>query len=152
MSKFRKKPRAKKKTFVRLPKSEYKNYINSPKWRAVRQRYFKSKLPQDCLICNSPKVDLHHRTYKRLGFEYLVDLMPLCREHHDDCHAYIKKHNQNLTSGTNRYLRANTNRWHGPQGKNPKFRVKTKARKTESQAKNSTPGTEQSDQLERQTA
>lgn len=37
-------------------------------------------------MCWDPNVDLHHKTYKRLGEERLTDLLPLCRLHHDLAH------------------------------------------------------------------
>ena len=89
----------------RLPKWHYQNYINSLAWRNKRQQYFDSKLPQKCLVCDSRTVDLHHRTYKRLGNEWLNDLVPLCRQHHDECHAFIKSKKLNLWGGTKLYVR-----------------------------------------------
>ncbi len=89
----------------RLPKWQYQNYINSLEWRKKRQQYFDSKLTQKCLVCDSQTVDLHHRTYKRLGKEWLNDLVPLCRQHHDECHAFIKRKRLNLWGGTKLYVR-----------------------------------------------
>jgi hypothetical protein len=62
-------------------------YLESAQWRAVKARYRRSRLPQKCVVCFDPNVDLHHRTYKRLGAERLTDLEPLCREHHDQLHT-----------------------------------------------------------------
>lgn len=65
----------------------YRDYIKSPEWADVKARYQKSRLPKKCMACGSKNYDLHHRTYKRLGKEWLTDLVPLCREHHDQTHA-----------------------------------------------------------------
>ena len=64
----------------------YRRYLLSDYWRATRERYRASRLPQGCWVCRAPNVDLHHRTYARLGNEKVSDLVPLCREHHDQLH------------------------------------------------------------------
>ena len=76
---------------ARLPPADYAAYIRSSAWAKVKRRYRASKLPQHCAVCGDAKVDLHHRTYKRLGNERLTDLIPLCRPHHGDVHAMVKE-------------------------------------------------------------
>ena len=74
-------------------------YLLSEDWREVKERYratvhltgedtgyWKRGLPQTCVVCKDPNVDLHHRTYARLGEELLTDIAPLCRLHHDQLH------------------------------------------------------------------
>jgi hypothetical protein len=68
----------------------YKSYIQSDEWRRVRERYRASRLPQTCHVCNVARVDLHHKTYKRLGNERLTDLVPLCRDHHTEAHTLVR--------------------------------------------------------------
>lgn len=66
----------------------YREYIRSPQWRAVRQRFIASKLPKVCAACGKPwghGDHLHHRTYKNLGNERLMDLVPLC----PGCHRRV---------------------------------------------------------------
>ena len=70
----------------RLGYSSYAEYLGSPHWQAVRNQYRASKLPQTCVVCHDQNVDLHHRTYKRLGRERLTDLVTLCRSHHEAIH------------------------------------------------------------------
>lgn len=73
-----------------MPKRQpvkYYEYIRSPAWAKKKAQYRASKLPQTCVVCGVWKVDLHHRTYARLGREKLTDLTPLCREHHTQAHA-----------------------------------------------------------------
>jgi hypothetical protein len=65
----------------------YEDYIRSEHWTAVIDHYQASRLPQTCLACGCVEVDLHHRTYKRLGHEWLMDLVPLCRAHHQAVHV-----------------------------------------------------------------
>jgi hypothetical protein len=75
------------------------HYLLSDHWREMKERYwatvhltgddigyYKRGLPQACVVCADPNVDLHHRTYARLGEEHLTDLVALCRLHHDQLH------------------------------------------------------------------
>ena len=68
--------------------AEYGAYMNSSAWAKVRARYWASALPSECYVCSAPRrpgMHLHHRTYKNLGAERLMDLVPLCPE----CHALV---------------------------------------------------------------
>lgn len=69
--------------------AQYQDYIASRAWRATRERYWSSKLPQTCYVCGasrSPGMHLHHRTYKNLGNERLMDLVPVCPTCHELIH------------------------------------------------------------------
>lgn len=74
-----------------VARAEYRDYIRSPAWAEVRRRYWASKLPQACYCCDRTDVplDLHHRTYKNLGNERLMDLIPLCRPCHEAAHTLV---------------------------------------------------------------
>lgn len=74
----------------------YDEYLRSPHWQDVRQRYAKSGLSNRCFVCGGGPTALHHRTYARLGREYLTDLQPLCRRHHREAHAYERDHGTDL--------------------------------------------------------
>jgi hypothetical protein len=67
----------------------YREYLRSEHWRNTRASYRASGLPQACLVCGASKVNLHHRTYQRLGRESLTDLVPLCRPCHRSVHEYL---------------------------------------------------------------
>src|SRR5699024_9786545 len=72
-----------------VSKAGYQAYIQSAQWRAVRERYWNSKLNKNCYVCDCPRkpgMHLHHRTYKNLGNERLMDLVPVCSECHDFIH------------------------------------------------------------------
>ena len=72
--------------------SGYREYIQSPAWQVVRKRYFASKLPKECYVCDKryrPGFHLHHRTYKNLGNERLMDLLLLCPFCHEDTHGLV---------------------------------------------------------------
>ncbi len=80
---------------MKLPKEKYKEYIKSEDWQDVRRRYFASKLwkvqGKKCYCCEERKpVDLHHKTYKRLGYERLGDLIAICRDCHNETHELVK--------------------------------------------------------------
>jgi hypothetical protein len=74
----------------------YRGYLKSTHWADVRSRFFRSKLVSRttegricCGACGKCDVRLsvHHRTYKRLGREWMMDLMMVC----DDCHSEVHK-------------------------------------------------------------
>lgn len=72
-----------------MTREGYRAYIASAAWRAVRERYWSSKLPQECYVCDAPRLPgmhLHHRTYKNLGTERLMDLVPVCPGCHEVVH------------------------------------------------------------------
>ena len=65
---------------------EYRAYIQSEAWRQSRQR----ALERDrwrCQRCGSSRrLHVHHRTYARLGQEWLGDLVTLCARCHRRAH------------------------------------------------------------------
>jgi 5-methylcytosine-specific restriction endonuclease McrA len=76
----------------------YKEYLASEHWRDVKDRFMKSKFRKKCFVCGSKnKLNLHHKTYIRVGNEYLTDLCLLCEECHKKVHEREKP-----TRGTNR--------------------------------------------------
>lgn len=61
----------------------YQEYLKSPEWAATR-RWALERAEHRCQVCNSDgPLDVHHRTYERLGHEWPSDLTVLCR----DCHG-----------------------------------------------------------------
>ena len=53
----------------------------------ARERYRASGRSRTCHVCGaSDVIELHHRSYARLGGETLDDLVPLCDDHHDEVH------------------------------------------------------------------
>ena len=106
---------------MRLSKSEYYQYIKSPQWAEKRKQFYSSKLYKTlrqknkgwcCYCCgiDDRPLDLHHRTYKRLGAENIsVDLVPVCRECHDAIHVLHKNSSLSLWSATKK-IRQKINR------------------------------------------
>lgn len=62
---------------------EYKQYMQSKEWKSRRLQ----ALERDdyrCRVCNSTlRLEVHHRTYKRLGDELSNDITTLCKLCHD---------------------------------------------------------------------
>ena len=85
-----------------VSREDYRAYIQSPAWRKTRKRFFASKLDKSCYVCGDtekPK-DLHHRTYKNLGNERLMDLVPACRGCHQGIHDLQKEAGIDIWSAT----------------------------------------------------
>ena len=65
----------------------YASYISSSKWRRSGARLGELQLAGfRCRTCNAPAgadpLEVHHRTYERLGRELVGDLTALCRKCH----------------------------------------------------------------------
>jgi 5-methylcytosine-specific restriction endonuclease McrA len=99
---------------IKMTKEKYVEYLKSPHWGELRKRYYASKLYKTyyqgcnkfcCYSCHKSDIplDLHHRTYKRLGNEHLNDLVLLCRECHGNTHSLEKGLKTNVWSATKKY-------------------------------------------------
>lgn len=68
-------------------KTEYQEYLRSPKWQATREQAL-ARAGYRCQVCNrSDQLQVHHRTYANLGNELPNDLTVLCDPCHDRFHA-----------------------------------------------------------------
>jgi len=67
----------------------YKEYLHTPYWKHRREARLRAA-GHRCQLCNSGSVSLnvHHRTYERLGEELDGDLIVLCRT----CHSTFHEH------------------------------------------------------------
>jgi hypothetical protein len=72
----------------RLGFKSYLEYLKSDLWKNRRTRFFE-KNPRRCIGCGEDqgRIDLHHRTYVRIGQELDQDLVPLCRSCHQSLHV-----------------------------------------------------------------
>lgn len=85
--------------------SIYRDYITSDEWKWFREEYYKTH-KKECRACGSKiRVNLHHKTYKRLGHERLADVVPLCEYHHTELHKKVRKNKLNLWTATEEYIR-----------------------------------------------
>ena len=80
---------------IGMPTREYLDYLQSPHWRAFRLTVLKWWDYRCCWCNRQDDIDVHHRTYERLGRELLQDCICLCRTCHksaDRCRKYIQAH------------------------------------------------------------
>jgi hypothetical protein len=70
-----------------MNKLEYDTYLASPEWRE-RSEYMRRKANYRCHLCNdhTTNLNVHHRTYERVGREFDDDLVVLCRDCHERFH------------------------------------------------------------------
>lgn len=65
----------------------YAEYLKSDHWQEVRKAALK-RANYRCQVCNeSVPLDVHHRTYERLGKEDDADVIALCRKCHGLFHG-----------------------------------------------------------------
>lgn len=77
--------------------AEYLAYLRSDAWKAVRRRFYQSGLFKGgCFCCGQRGIPLqmHHRSYRRLGHERLHDLCAVCDSCHVLLHAILKRASQ----------------------------------------------------------
>jgi hypothetical protein len=95
----------------RKEKMKYYDYIRSESWQIKRRIFYSSNMYKhflgqgkwNCYCCQKGDIplDLHHRTYKRLGRERInIDLVPVCRLCHKDIHDLFNKKEISLWSAT----------------------------------------------------
>ena len=68
--------------------ASYSDYLRSDHWRDLKHRFYASKLYHGhCDVCfRSLPLEIHHKSYKRLGAERLHDLIAVCRGCHEATH------------------------------------------------------------------
>lgn len=79
-----------KKSEPKTTKIDYENYIKSEAWYAKRAKV----LERDkyiCQGCGGTATQVHHKTYKNLGEEFLFELMSVCKPCHERIHGIKKK-------------------------------------------------------------
>lgn len=71
----------------RPAQAEYAAYLRTPHWQAMRAAALKYA-EHRCQLCYSTEaVEVHHRTYDRVGHERLADLTVLCARCHERHHG-----------------------------------------------------------------
>jgi 5-methylcytosine-specific restriction endonuclease McrA len=65
----------------------YQEYLHTDHWGSIRRNALEAA-DRRCQLCNATDqiLDVHHRTYERLGKEKLSDLIVLCRSCHERHH------------------------------------------------------------------
>lgn len=82
-------------------KLSYAEYLETDHWKDVRRRFWASKMHDgSCYACarRDRRLEVHHRSYKRIGHENLHDLCLMCRECHQRAHEMeragkVRRHN-----------------------------------------------------------
>lgn len=65
----------------------YREYLKTDHWQCIRQKALDAA-EHRCQLCYSAyRLEVHHRTYHRLGSELLSDLTVLC----SDCHGWFHR-------------------------------------------------------------
>lgn len=73
-----------------VSEGDYAEYLQTEQWQVKRLQALMAA-DHRCRVCNSPeRLDVHHRTYERLGHEQPGDLTVLCRECHEMFHSHRK--------------------------------------------------------------
>ncbi len=65
----------------------YREYLQTPEWQETRKRIMK-RAGFRCQVCNAygVRLNVHHRTYERRGYEHDRDLIVLCENCHQIFH------------------------------------------------------------------
>lgn len=85
-------------------KPTYLEYIASEEWTQRRERYFSDR-PKRCRACNSRRyIQLHHKTYDRMGNEIDSDLVPLCVLCHEEVHRRHRLGSEILAVVTDEFI------------------------------------------------
>jgi len=86
----------------------YYEYLKTEHWKKVRERKFNSKSKYVCECCSVSKgLQLHHKSYKRVGCERLNDLVWLCEKCHSELHK-TKPKGSKLWSASRKLRKSNS--------------------------------------------
>lgn len=76
----------KQKQLRKLVPKKYSEYIKSNFWTQRKREYYKTH-KKECSVCKTTKnINLHHTSYRHVGFEKDNELLPLCDMHHEKYH------------------------------------------------------------------
>lgn len=97
----------------KLGYQDYRKYLNSSHWKSVKVKLLRSKLVQRdsnglpvCEACGAnKKLHVHHRTYKTIGKERIMDLALVCELCHMYIHQYSQEKGLNLWTATKRAIK-----------------------------------------------
>lgn len=97
-----------KKTRIKKPKKQknsvfnYKQYLKSNHWKNKREEFYNSKYYDGCCsVCGlDENLQVHHKSYKNINNERLVDLVCVCGGCHIAVHDIVKYIKQNKIKGS----------------------------------------------------
>lgn len=89
------------KRLIGLGYSSYDDYTSSDHWKQFRDQVLRMT-PRRCTACSDDeaRLELHHRTYWRLGREFLEDVSLLCGRCHDTVHKISSWENVSIDEAT----------------------------------------------------
>jgi hypothetical protein len=64
----------------------YDSYLKCADWKEKRQRVF-LRDGYKCAVCRGPAEQVHHLSYKNVGYEPLEDLVSICTPCHEQVHS-----------------------------------------------------------------
>ena len=95
--------------YLRNNEITYSEYLQTEHWKDVKKRFWSSKLHHgECQVCGAKtNLQVHHKTYKRIGKEHLNDLCLLCGNCHTKTHELDKRRTKGILWGAAKRLRKN---------------------------------------------
>lgn len=95
-------------SYLEANRMSYQQYLASEHWKQLRLRFWASKLHGGrCYVCgaNGVRLEIHHRSYRRIGCEKLNDLCLLCRDCHQETHDLDRTRGKGCLWGAAKRLR-----------------------------------------------
>jgi 5-methylcytosine-specific restriction endonuclease McrA len=99
----------------KLGYASYRDYLKSEHWQSFRKKFFASIKARQmrekygglrCEFCEASGIlHLHHRTYKRLGKEWLGDVVLICENCHNLVHSKARQPKVTLWRATKKIRR-----------------------------------------------
>lgn len=87
----------------------YADYLASDHWRAFKASWVPRRTRNKRAVCefclSADRLDLHHRTYKRLGAERPADLVLICERCHSRVHRWFNSGRKSLWTTTRQVAR-----------------------------------------------
>lgn len=79
--------------------ADYRAYLESEHWQIIREDAI-NRAGRECQLCPETRaLEVHHRTYARLGYERPTDLVVLCFWCHRKHHGTLLANRQRCTEG-----------------------------------------------------
>ena len=94
--------------YLKINKMTYVQYLQSEHWKQLKDKFYHSKMGKHkCYACGkAEKLNLHHKTYRRIGHERLNDLVLLCENCHKKAHKYADAFKNSSKAGKALYKSA----------------------------------------------
>lgn len=74
----------------------YAQYLDTDHWQTMRRLALEAA-DHACQLCGgTDELDVHHRSYERVGRERLTDLVALCEPCHERHHGLVRNHDADV--------------------------------------------------------